>query len=340
MSWVPEQNAVWANHVYKDLAARGLDADAALRECGIRAASLGKKNGTIPFAKHSALFGYAAKVTGDDCYGLRLGTKMDPRDAGLLGYLGLASANLQMAIENVCRYSRIGSDVNNLSFTVSDGVGELSARLDMAGRLPGIDQESEFSVSLFLRACQIFVHRPVKPVNVHFGHMRARNLREFRRTLNSPVEFGQECERVYLDQKTLMLPILTADDRLLDVLKSYGDEILENHARHGPDFKHQVERWIVDLLPTGNATIAIIAQELGMSERTFSRRLAENGLNFKDLLADVRRDLSLKYLAEPDLTLKQAAFLLGYSEPGAFSHAFKRWTGKTPAQARQASFGG
>jgi len=137
-----------------------------------------------------------------------------------------------------------------------------------------------------------------------------------------------------------MLPILTADDRLLDVLKSYGDEILENRARHGPDFKHQVERRIVDLLPTGNATIAIIAQDLGMSERTFSRRLAEHGLNFKDLLADVRRDLSLKYLAEPDLTLKQAAFLLGYSEPGAFSHAFKRWTGKTPAQAKQASFGG
>lgn len=340
MSWVPEQDAKWARQVCQDLTARGIDAEAALKECGIRRISLKKKNATIPFEKHCALFGYAAQITGEDYYGLHLGTKMDPRDAGLVGYLGLASANLREAIENLCRYNRVASNVTDLELTVADGVGLLSAQRNTPVRPPGYDQESEFSVSLFLRACRIFTQRPVTPLSVHFGHPRTKDPDEFRRVLNCPVEFGHDRERVFLDQKTLMFSIQTADDRLLEILKGYGDEILAKRAKQSPSFERQVERRIVDLLPSGNARLATIAMELGVSERTLSRRLAEAGLTFKDLLVDVRRDLSMKYMAEPDLSLKQAAFLLGYSELSAFSHAFKRWSGMTPAEARRASFGG
>jgi len=34
------------------------------------------------------------------------------------------------------------------------------------------------------------------------------------------------------------------------------------------------------------------------------------------------------------LTMSGIAWLLGYQEIGAFSRAFKRWTGKTPRDAR------
>lgn len=340
MSWVPEQDAMWARQIYKDLRAKGYDAEAVIKQCGISRSSLNKKNGTIPFEKHCALFGHAAQLTGQDCYGLLLGTRMDPRDAGLLGYLGLASANIKDAIENLCRYARVASDVTDLEMVVADGVGSLSVRLRIPAAPFGYDQESEFSVSLFLRACKVFTGKSIKPIRVGFSHSRTTSLRDFKQAFNCPVAFGQDRERVFLDRETLMSPIVTADDRLLEVLKGYGDDILARHANQGPDFKHQVERWIVDLLPRGTATAATIAMELGMSERTLSRRLSDFGLTFKDLLADVRRDLSLKYVVEPELSLKQAAFLLGYSEPSAFSHAFKRWTGETPAQVRQASIGG
>jgi AraC-like DNA-binding protein len=39
-------------------------------------------------------------------------------------------------------------------------------------------------------------------------------------------------------------------------------------------------------------------------------------------------------LADPELAISQIAWLLGYQDVGAFSHAFKRWTGQTPGQAR------
>jgi AraC-like DNA-binding protein len=34
--------------------------------------------------------------------------------------------------------------------------------------------------------------------------------------------------------------------------------------------------------------------------------------------------------------VQEIAWLLGYAEPSAFHHAFKRWTGTTPEQARLA----
>jgi AraC-like DNA-binding protein len=71
-----------------------------------------------------------------------------------------------------------------------------------------------------------------------------------------------------------------------------------------------------------------------MSQRTFARRLSAEGLTFSELLQNLRCDLAERYLADQDLSISQVAWLLGYQEVGAFSHAFKRWTDKTPRQAR------
>jgi AraC-like DNA-binding protein len=71
-----------------------------------------------------------------------------------------------------------------------------------------------------------------------------------------------------------------------------------------------------------------------MSQRTFARRLSLEGLSFSELLQNLRRDLAERYLADQHLSISQVAWLLGYEEVGAFSHAFKRWTDKTPRQAR------
>ena len=53
-----------------------------------------------------------------------------------------------------------------------------------------------------------------------------------------------------------------------------------------------------------------------------------------EVLENLRSDLANRYLADPELAISQIAWLLGYQDVGAFSHAFKRWTGQTPGQAR------
>ena len=78
-----------------------------------------------------------------------------------------------------------------------------------------------------------------------------------------------------------------------------------------------------------------VAHRLGLSERTFARRLAAEGLSFGEILDQLRRDLAVRYLQE-NLQASQIAWLLGFQQPSAFSHACRRWTGKSPSEFRRA----
>ena len=77
------------------------------------------------------------------------------------------------------------------------------------------------------------------------------------------------------------------------------------------------------------------AQLLQMSTRTLGRRLEQEGTTFSALLDDLRKRLALRYVATRDLGLSEIAFLLGFSQSGAFHRAFKRWTGHTPLEYRR-----
>jgi AraC-like DNA-binding protein len=98
-----------------------------------------------------------------------------------------------------------------------------------------------------------------------------------------------------------------------------------------------VENAIALLLPHGKAQLGEVAAQLGMSRRTLARRLATHGLTFAGVLAQLRVDLAKRELRDASLTISQVAWLLGYREVSAFTHAFKRWTGKTPREVRTAA---
>ncbi|OLB69577.1 MAG: hypothetical protein AUI16_27920 [Alphaproteobacteria bacterium 13_2_20CM_2_64_7] len=73
-----------------------------------------------------------------------------------------------------------------------------------------------------------------------------------------------------------------------------------------------------------------------MSERTLARKLSDEGLKFTEILQQLRRDLVVRYLHDRKLHVSKIAWLLGFQDVSAFTHAFKRWTGKTPSELRTA----
>ena len=98
-----------------------------------------------------------------------------------------------------------------------------------------------------------------------------------------------------------------------------------------------VENKIAPLLPHAEARASTIAKQLGFSERTFSRRLQSEGLTFPGILDDLRRDLAARYLEDRNLSISQIAWMLGFRQPGSFSHACRRWLGLSPQEYRGAS---
>ena len=87
-------------------------------------------------------------------------------------------------------------------------------------------------------------------------------------------------------------------------------------------------------LPHGKATVRTVAKNLALSVRTQSRRLADEGTTYAEVVDHLRRSLALQYLKEPGISVSQIAWLLGYEGSTSFNHAFRRWTGQSPSTAR------
>lgn len=101
-----------------------------------------------------------------------------------------------------------------------------------------------------------------------------------------------------------------------------------------PRFPDRVRDVLDQQLQDGEPSAASTATRLKMSLRTLNRTLAAEGLTYRQLLDQLRRDLAREYLRDMRASIGEVAFRLGFSEVSAFSRAYKRWTGQTPMQAR------
>lgn len=105
-------------------------------------------------------------------------------------------------------------------------------------------------------------------------------------------------------------------------------------SRKQPSFRGDVEAVVEPLLAAGDANIDRVARELGVSRQTLYRRLKAEGVTFEQLLDELRHRLAVKLVHDQRMPVKQAAWRLGFSDPAAFSRAFKRWTGTAPSLSR------
>ena len=128
-----------------------------------------------------------------------------------------------------------------------------------------------------------------------------------------------------------------ADPYLNELLISYCDQALSARSTKRNSFESSVENAIAVHLPHGKARAREIARKLGVSQRTLARRLSSEGLTFASVLQRLKSDLAKRHLADETLSISEIAWLVGYQDVSAFTHAFKRWTGKAPSAIRQAS---
>jgi len=174
----------------------------------------------------------------------------------------------------------------------------------------------------------------ISPLRVRFVHSRAECPPKLAKFFGGAVEFGARTDDIRFARTDGATPVVSADPYLNKVLVGYCEEALAHRRPVRGSFRSRAENAIVPLLPHAQASAAQVASRLGLSGRTFARRLAAEGLTFSTLLDGLRLDLATRYLADPALSISQVAWLLGYQEVSAFSKAHKRWTGVSPSAAR------
>jgi len=297
-------------------------------------------DGTVSNAQELRLWDEAVRLTGDPDFGVHLAewaasSSLDLFD--MLAFAARSSPTLRGHLKLAGRHIRVLHDGIYLSLEEEGDVARL-----VHGHTPeriGPRQPVEGMLAVILLHGRECVGEELEPRAVCFAHTRPERVSEQERIFRAPVHYGCPRNELVLDRAALDRPQRHADRRLLTLLdRQLGALLSERPERRR--FRDVVMSCIADELPEGEPVVAVIAEKLRMSRRTLQRRLREEGTSFTEVLSDVRSDRALHYLKDRRLSIGEVAFLLGFLDVTAFHRAFKRWTGRTPAEYRRIAASG
>ena len=315
------------------LKTHNVDIAALLRRAGLSQDDFDSRRHRISTASQFKLFEYAAEVIEDSAFGLHLAEGANPREAGVLFYVMSAGNDVGEALTLFGRYSRIVNEALHVKLVRAPAGVVVETGFVGLSRYSA-KQATEFGVALTIKALREITGRNIHPTNVSFIHGRNSKLRLFERFFRCPVEFGVSRDQFALSQETLTLPLITEDRYLLDTLQPVCDEAARKRSTAIGTLRASVETEAQKLLSHGKAGRQNVAKTLGLSERTLSRRLAEEGATYEQVVDQLRQSLALEYVKDPGMSLGQIAWLLGYEGSTSFNHAFRRWTGRSPSEIR------
>jgi AraC-like DNA-binding protein len=304
-----------------------------LTQVGLTLAQIDNSETRVPVQSQIRLLELAAEALDDDLLGFRLARDCELRQLGLIYYVLASSETLTEALTNAARYSSIANEGVALGLRDGDTTAVGLRYVNVERR--GDRQHIECWLTVLVRLARQLTNRRLVPDHVRVIHHGRKIPAEFRSWLGCGIEFGATADEVVFSGDVGLMSVVGADMHLNNLLTRYCDEAL-THRRNDrvATLRLQVENAIVPLLPHGKARAEEIARRLGLSHRTLARRLADEGLSFSQVLDELKLDLAKRYLRE-GLSISRIAWLLGYREVSAFTHAFKRWTGQSPKQMRQ-----
>ncbi len=314
--------------------AAGIDVAPILARSGISPRQIDDAGAPISVRSQIDFLNAIADAVDDDLLGFHLARSCDFRSMGLYFYVLASSDTLIDALNRLARYTAIANEGVSQSCVDGDRVG-VSCRYVGVSRHPD-RQQIEFWLTALVRVSRQLTGRQLVPEAVRFIHRRSKNP-ELVEYFGDDIVFGAETDEVLFARSARDLPVVTADPYLNKLLISYCEEAIAKRDGRRGSFRPAVENVVAPLLPHGKAQAGEVARQIGVSQRTLARRLSEEGTTFSDLLDDLRSNLADRYLGDDHLAISQIAWLLGYQEVASFSHAYKRWTGKTPRARRSAS---
>lgn len=309
----------------------GVDPAPHVAAVGLDPARLADPDARVPHGATIELWERAAEATGLHTFGLRVAEAMDLGQFEVQAYAFLNAPTLGDGLRAIVRYHRLNHDAARLAL-VAEGADVLYRHTLPAGHwLPAA--AAQFVLAVPVLAARASTGRDRAAREVRLQQPAPPDLDDFERVLGVPVAFSQPHNEVVFPRAALDLPHRAADPTLRAILERHGQAMLAALPRID-DFADRVRTLLADELQGGNPSADRVAERLRMSTRTLGRRLRELGTSHREILEGLRRDLAARYLGDRGLSIGEVAFLLGYSEPSAFHRAYRRWTGRTPAEAR------
>ena len=314
---------------------QGLDFAELAAEASITRESLTQADNFVSLSGICRLLEMAAARAGDRCFGLHCAEAYPMSAVSILGYILMNAPTTLDALTALQRYARLIVAPIRTSCREEDG------RLYWARSYPAGFKAPRLQFDLFSTAIVIRRLRHGAGANwslddLEFDHPDPGCPADCARLLAPRITYSRPQTVLIMDISKLKRDLKNADHKLFGILKKHAETLLLQQ----PDpndivalTRHQIEL----LLHGGKAELDSVAAALRLSVRSLRARLAKSGTTFTSLLDDVRKQKAQYYLQETDMQITEAAYLLGFSDLSAFTHAAVRWFGRSPSAYRMSS---
>lgn len=312
------------------LARQGIERDRLFDGSRLDAALLSDGRARIPLEEFHALVERAIALTQDAGLGLTIGGHASDHMLQMVGQLVMACGTLREAIRTFERYRPLLG--NTVQFDLIEE-GELAYFVctPLVTHTKAPEFEAEMVLSLVYRVARRFAILGTEDAKeIWFTHRAPPHAARYSEVFRSPVRFERPRNAVLGARVHLDMAQPYADPRLLEMLRETADRMLSELSV--PSLPEQVRallRYEVDLR---RVDANRVAKMLRLQPRAFRRQLIRAQAPWSMLLDETRCRIALVELARGDVSIREVAERLGFSEQSAFNRAFKRWTGATPAR--------
>jgi AraC-like DNA-binding protein len=323
--------AAWVKGIAEMLAAEGLDVGALFAATGIDASALDAPGARLQTERISHLWELAVAQSANPALALAQHQVARPASFDVVGYTMMSCADLRGAFERLIRYMLILSDA--LTMTMSEEPdGDRITFVLFGGDRPIPRQRIEFISISVISFCRWISRRDIRPRAVEFACPAPSDPALYRDAFRCPVSFDASRHSILFAPADMTAPLPTSNPLLAELHERFAGDFLRqfDHAQTS----YRVREVIVRRLPDGEPRRDEVAGELCVSERTLQRRLKTEATSFVQLLDDTRRELAEQYLGRLNLSLAQAAYMLGFADQRSFFRACKRWFNLSPGQYR------
>ncbi len=172
-----------------------------------------------------------------------------------------------------------------------------------------------------------------RPIEVRFKYDQPEYVQVYEEVFQAPLKFKAKEDALVIAQSDLNLKNPGHRLYIYDLLTGHAKKLLVD-IESGEHFTDKVQRIILERLPIEPADIQLVCNKLNLSRWTLNRKLRREGSVFKSLCLETKKNLAMNYLKNQKLSVSEIAYLLGYTEAGSFTRAFKEWTGQSPKAYR------
>ena len=314
--------------------AQGHDNGPILQLTGIRGRDLKDPDVRVPETASREAWRLAMAMTKDEALGLHVAQWLPRGSLDLVEYAFRTSATLGAGLDRLARYGRLINDRLAVDL-VRTGAG-VRFLIGVADASPVHPQRAEMSIAIALRLARDATSIHLIPVEVLFAHDAPADLTEHREFFRSPLHFSSGLNGMVFSDADGARAFQSADAALGAIIRRRLDTGMDKLDRPADSsVAARVRRLLIDGMGQEQQSVTTVGRELGMSARTLSRRLGEEGTSFRDIQDDIRHQLAVALLADDSKSIAEIAFFLGYAEPAPFHRSFKRWTGTTPQLHRR-----